>query len=368
MNGCRIARIGTLLFVVAALVGIKEGRCEPRPVRGSQDIRTLFAESQLVVLGKVTDVRLLSGWQKPEEGSSPSVIVHMQTASALVRVENVYKGGSVETIEVQFDNQTAPRSVSLGSNLIEGERVLLFLQAGQKGAYRFADRFWGKFVADEIVAEHAGDGPAALERDLVGALHRSGCGPDPSNAMDIFLGYRSVSPESENQLEECASRGDTQSAAKAIAILMADSPSKFFPICLRFLRANGAKVSGELNFLLSGRIREFGPRADPLVVADLSNLPNLSVQIAALDALAEIKSSATVETVVRHLDDSDPRVQFKAFYALGYIVNKTNERKSEEYSPSESDFDKRPEYYTHLWKRWWAEEGESRYGTGADRQ
>jgi hypothetical protein len=55
-------------------------------------------------------------------------------------------------------------------------------------------------------------------------------------------------------------------------------------------------------------------------------------------------------TLVQRLDDSDPLVQYLAVITLAETFGKY-----QDYAPGIGPFNKNPQYYRNLWKKWWAE-------------
>jgi hypothetical protein len=286
----------------------------------------------------------------------------MENVSTLVRVEKIYKGSCDQTVDVRFDVPAPVSSGNPGPALYQGERSLLFLKAGQNATYYFADRFLGKLSADGISLSTGGSGPDALELDLNRTL--SGGDAGNANAFRLLMGYTAISLRTESNLSRLAAQSDPDTAAQAFSILLASGQPRYFADALQFLCANGNRVKPLELLTLSGRIREFGIHADPSTIVGFSELPFSAIQYAALDVLMEMKSPATAEAVVRHLDDPDPEIQFQSLYVLRAIVDKPGERRGLEYSPSKPEFDKDPKYYTGLWKVWWEKEGEAKFPRG----
>ena len=97
------------------------------------------------------------------------------------------------------------------------------------------------------------------------------------------------------------------------------------------------------------------------MIADLSDFPNRAIQMAALDALDALRSPATVERVLRHLDDPDPVIQWKTVYVLERVTDPHGQNTGGDYSPTVSDFQQNPEHFTRIWKDWWSNTGRAQY-------
>jgi len=75
------------------------------------------------------------------------------------------------------------------------------------------------------------------------------------------------------------------------------------------------------------------------------------VRLHAIDAIRAIKSPASIPELIHHLDDSDPIVQHIAVMALWEIAQPPAEMQ-----PAADEFDRNPQKYIQLWKRWWSDE------------
>ena len=327
--------------------------CGPFSYSGYR-IEDLFAKSDVVVLGSVEKTQVLR--ERSIRGP-----VGMQSMSAVVRVEKKYQGNCENDILVQFEVQVPVPTGASGLSLYKGDRALLFLKANEDGTYRFADAPWGKLNAEGISLGADTSGVDALELDLNQSLKMGNVGQ--SNALRLLQAFSRISSSTESTLNRLTKQPDANVAAEAFSILIATGNPNYFESVLPFLRGNVNSIKGDELWILGGRIHEFGLKADPQIIAAISNVPIFSIQYVALDVLGQIKSPATAEVVLHHLDDPDPNLQYKSLSVFSKIVDR-GEARGPEYSPSKPDFDKDPAYYTGLWKVWWEKQGKANFSPG----
>jgi hypothetical protein len=347
------------LSACLAAISATSLRCELGTWEWDSDIHDLFAKSDLVVLGSSEKPQVLREWEEPEHGPSSQRSVAMESLSSSVHVEKVYKGKSASSIEIQFDIGVLPSTPNPGPALFRGERALLFLQRGEEGAYRFVQSPGGRLNAQGLSFAGSSIGQDGLEQDLNRSLSGGKVGRE--SALDILLEYRGLSNNTELTLRRLGTDSDSNTAAKALSILMTTGRPEYFETLSHFLSANGGNVAGREQLMLSGRLREFGNHANPLTISAISGLPLTAIQSAALDVLSEMRSPATVEAVVRLLDDPNPEVQYQSLYVLMKILDEPGKKRGPEYSPTPAEFAGNRAYYTGLWKQWWVADGKARF-------
>lgn len=350
----RLKRFLLAAFAVCTMIGVAPNlMCAPFSYWGYR-IDDLFAKSDVVVLGSAEKTQIL----RERAGRGPMGI---QSVSAMVHVEKIYKGTCDSNVQVQFEVQVPVPTNVPGPSLYKGDHALLFLKANEDGTYRFADASWGKLNAEGISLGGDTSGVDGLELDLNQSLNMGKGKMGQSNALRILQAFSRISPSTESTLNLLTSQSDPNVAARAFSILISTGEPKYFESVLPFLRNHANSIGGDELWILGGRIHEFGLKADPQTIAAISNVPIFSIQYVALDVLGQIKSPTTAEVVLHHLDDSNPALQFKSLSVLKRIVDDGGEIGSPKYSPSKADFDKDPSYYTGLWKEWWQKEGRARF-------
>jgi hypothetical protein len=349
----RIHRLGCLYALTFALSLVASA--EPITPLSGLDIRSMFGASETVIVGTITDVRLLADVSENRASAPPSRAAKIQEWEATVRVLRVYKGSVASTLRVGFRVQVPAMSVQYGPSLERGESALLFLVNLGSGGYGFANPQWAKFrFSDFQLSNDSETGPELLEKDLAATL--AGKGEAVDDALDVLMTFHNISPATEGEVATLSRGPSVRVDAKAFALLLNTGKNQYFVSLAQFLSVNGASVSGEELVAIFSRVQDPGPNADPKVFDELSTLPLPPIKLAAMYALRKIRSPESVPTLMGHLGESDSNLQYLAVITLDDIV-----QNGADFGPSNLDFDRHPQTYIVRWKQWWDQEGKAKY-------
>jgi HEAT repeat protein len=113
---------------------------------------------------------------------------------------------------------------------------------------------------------------------------------------------------------------------------------------------DGNQPSAIVNIMTSlDQVRD--QRALPDLEALSGSRLNL-IRSGAMGAIRRMAGPGTAPFLIQRLDYPDREVQYEAVITLAEIF-----KKGGEYGPDVPTFEKNPESYVAVWKRWWSEEG-----------
>ena len=341
----------SLLMSCLPLAAIGEAQ-SPEP---EMHIQSMFERSQVVVLGKVAAVRVLNEQKTYDSRRSQSLPQSIETREALIDVLQTYKGEQASTVRVNFTVEAPPTSVLHGAVLAEGEVALLFLALADNGTYNLADPKWGKYRLDGFAPLGVGgSGLDQLEKDLDSAISENN--PSLPNVFELLKTFGSVSPVTEEKLDSLTHNSNPLYAAGAFAVLLTTKKPQYYANLGQFLRLHGSEIPPEQLMTIYGRIQDPGSAADARVFDELSNLPLPVIKLGAMFSIRKLKSPYSVPTLISHLSDSDPTIEYLAVITLNEIVGNGSN-----FGPSMPQFDKNPQNFISLWQRWWETTGINQY-------
>lgn len=331
---------------------------EPRTPKGAFKIDSLFGESELVATGRVTSVKTLSTRTTLDSHRPQAIASELVTREASVEILRIYKGSSTSTIAVTFYLQTPTTSYANGPDLRDGETVLLFLDASDDGTYRFANSEWGKFGLCPFQPSPSvrGTGSALLEKDLENCL--TGDAQSAASALGVLLTFAAFSPGTEAKLDALTRSSRVDVAAEAFANLLGTKKNDYYLALEQFLTIHGKAIPGDALMDIFGRMQDPGPAVDPKIYNDLSDSSLPTIKLGAMYALRKLASSQSVPTLIAHLSDADPNIQYLAVITLNEVVHN-----GIDYGPTNADFDKNPQLYLTRWQQWWETTGKAEYAS-----
>jgi hypothetical protein len=231
-----------------------------------------------------------------------------------------------------------------------GSTYLLFLTRTGAGSYTFTDRFIGAVRFSSLPQQ---TGPLGLEK-LESALTTVAQGPrrdESIKALQLLQGLPTVREETLSVMRRLQYLSDPEAAFGAAAVALktgtpdsvadlrhlVDTDSGIEPTSL-------TKISVELDQVSDGRAR-------PDVEA-LTSSKFMLIRLGAVGALRRMKNRSSAPKLIERLDDPNTDVQYLAVITLAEIFGKYDG----DYAPSNYLFDKRPGFYTALWKNWWSQQ------------
>jgi hypothetical protein len=321
----------------------------------------LFDSAQVVALGQVTGVSVISKQDVPAPGGDVVRRVDLT-------VNRCYKAPVQCEVAISF------RLVNGGLNapwvpVAVGESEVVFLKNTPSGPSPVDG--WAVWQVEPLRISSASDlsspsGKNGLKSDLSSEL----TSPDPDTRMQglYYLTQLERPIPEEMTLARGILHGRDVSFAErlsALALLLADPRPEDVAVAADLaehdsdqIKQNGVvadEVSGDL-----ARVR------DPKSVPDLIRIAKSPLDwwhAGALTALRKIGNPVVIPVLVSSLDDPD---HFAAYIALITLAEMT--KKGGELGPGRGLYDQDPQKYIALWKHWWETEGRDEYGTVADQQ
>jgi hypothetical protein len=318
------------------------------PVPGTELVQPVFDKADLVCSCRVELVEIVTRDSTNTDGN-PGKLVRA-TASIL----DVYKSVLQPSGPIVFEYPKDPMSENPGVKA--GDVVLLFLGGLTSGVYELADPYIGLTTFSELSQVPGGLGLEKLQSALAASVRQGNRG-DQISAMRLLEGFSRLDSSTLVAASALSSSADPEIAFTALAVLLKtrtpDSVAKF----RRYVEAYKenqppiglVSAAGELSLV-----------TDPEALADIERLSGsrfLSIQIAAMDAIRHIASAKSAPVLIRRLDDPNRTVRYSAMITLAEIFGE----RGGELTPDMELFDKKPQYYTNLWKEWWAKEGSKLY-------
>jgi len=329
--------------VLCIILGLSAvARADVGPTPGTQQVRPIFAQSDVVCNCSVTSVAVAE--EREVQGNDRRVVWRRMIAKA--RVEDLYRGtvtvGSTILIEYE-DERPATRVLPV---LIAGSRALLFLRMGPSLNYTFSDAFMGVTLFTSIPLQQGSSGLVKLQSALADVLGASNHN-DTIAALRILQGFDQLGSNTLGKVEPLSNSNDPAVALGAIAVLLNTKS----PVSVEQLREylsghNGAAEPVALVSIGS----ELGQIDDERALASIESLADsryLTIRLGAMHALRRMKSEASATVLIHKLDDPDSIIQYLAVITLAEIFKKQGE-----YSPSLHSFDQKPLDYINLWKAW----------------
>lgn len=322
------------------------------PVPGTQAVRPVFEASDLVCNCSVKSLSIIA--QQPIPQSS----VIRKRIQATVEIQDVYKSSSSAAgpILLQFKLDT-PSSSAAQPALAPGETAILFLKSTGPNLYEFTDPFLGVTPFHTAPPrETSGTGMAKLESALTLTLQHSNR-DDILNALRLLQGFDTLSQDSLDAIGTLTASQDPELALGALAVLLKDGTPAAAEKLKRWLesyKGNAQPISLVSIATELADVRDV--RAIPAMEV-LTSSRYSAVRRGALQSLRKMRNVRSAPAIAQRLDDSDQAIQYLAVITLAEVLGKYDG----DYGPSKYLFDKRPQYYITLWKRWWADEGSRLY-------
>jgi hypothetical protein len=278
------------------------------------------------------------------------VIIHVD-GKRMYKTDRPDEGEIVVQLTEQVGAASPARTV-----LDPGDTALLFLSHISATTYEFGDRFLGVTRFAAVPSQVHGPGLSGLESDLA-LLALSGNKEDCLNALRLLQGFDSLTQDSLAKVAGLSSSKDPELAFASLAILLKTGTPSAVEKLRRYLqtyRGDSQPIS------LVSISAELGQFTDEVALEDVEALASSryqGIRYGAMQSLRKMKNVRSIPVIVRRLDDSDSTVQYLAVISLAEMVGKCDG----DFAPTMYLFDNKPQYYTSLWKKWWEEEGKSRY-------
>jgi len=323
------------------------------PIPGSQRVKPAFDSSDLVCSGTVTAVRVRTF----EVTTGNSLGLVSQQARAAIEVEQTYKELTPpgRTIIVLTESE-APKSSSEYSIFREGDEFLVFLKVSPTGGYNLADPFLGATRFHSLPEQPRGQGLAKLQ-NLLAATLLSQNQEDVSTALRLLEGFDNIADHNLEIVSRLYSATKPAIALAAIDVSLSAKTPESLAILVRYLDEYKGNAEPMALTNIGNRLADF---RDPQSLPSIRRLARsrfLPIRQGAIRSLRARRDPRCIPELVERLDDSDGTIRYIAVISLAETLGKYEG----DYAPSMYLFDKKPQYYTDLWKKWWDDEGSKLY-------
>ncbi len=341
--------------MVVVLMAFLPAAADIGPVPGTVPVRPVFDRSDVVCAGYVKSLS-----SKDTPGHADRRLVIQRRSLASVDIIDLYKAPKTLATEIrveyEIDVENGVWVSGSHSSLSQGQIVLLFLSLKPSGTFEFADEFLGATVLSDLRKLEGEPGMSKLESALTKAADDSS-GGERLRALQLLQGFDSLSASTVLDMKAKIQISDPELALTAIAVLLRTKTPESVTELRRYL--NQYSGSQESIALLSLGT-ELGQIVDARSLPDLVLLSGsvyLPIRLGAMDAIRRLRNPKSVPILISRLDDQNGTVQYLAVITLAEVTGKLDG----DYAPSMFLFDKKPQFYTALWKQWWEEEGKGQY-------
>lgn len=321
------------LLLISLLKGV--GNSVPVPVL---DLKSLVANSPVIAVGEITNIREVARKQMVIRGHEMSVT----EMEARMRVDRLIKGNAPPGLAFHF---LLPE-FGMGYHGVPAHsyRVVFLKQEGNR--FEIADPYYPSLPA--VPSSSGDDGPAleSILNELSAVLESRNTS---SNDKEVAVWtLRTVNnTRSTEALRRAVSTEEGTIKLNAVAALLARNDLAALPIAEQVLDAPLGSVRDDVYQNLASAI-EVGvsnPQAIPVLI-DLLRNQHVRVRRAAAFALHNTKSQLAIKGLVAALSDSDVEVRYYAVIGLAEITDHNDWR------PLEEQFRSDEAKYLTYWKNW----------------
>lgn len=340
-----------LLFAFAATVASAPLAAEVMPIPGSEKIKPVFDNSSVVCFCRIRSITVTAQrvGNLPDGGE-----LDRQTIQISAEVLHAFKNDerhNQDALEVWLE-QDVPERVARDTIFDSGQTFLFFLTRSSGSDYALTDRFIGASLLDTSPSTPLGSGLQGLEIALA-AIAAQSQKPEAIRLLQLLAGFEGISPETGATLRKLSRREDPEIALWAIAALLDPNSSASLQELSRYLTADNGKSGSWALMIIQGKLAKYrSPSALPLM-EELTGSKYSAIRLGAMRYLRQVKSRQAAKTLVDRLDDPESEIQYLALITLAETFGKYEG----DFAPSMYLFDKKPEYYTTIWKKWWREQG-----------
>lgn len=338
-------------LTILLLFPLSHARAHPVPAPDANDVRALFARSDVVCSGHVTDVAQQGYTQWHLDGTSAPATKRIAT----VAVRRLYKGpSSTARINVVFaDPGHAITSQLPVLTLERGDFALLFLK-NENGELTFADPWFSKQAMSAILGSAGTSGLDLLEDDLDAGL----ADPDSKEVaanLELLAAFRQL--RSTRNIAKLAdtSGSDLQGAALSTLLTVKDYSRLRQALQIVQQQPNTRLPAYAMRILIG--VRGISDRSTiPVLLGFVQSNSNL-VRNSVAASLRRMNDPRTVPALVSMLDDANPDTRYDAAFTLATIEGKQNT----DWINSFQEFQRNENGYIQKWKSWWQTEGSEKY-------
>lgn len=341
----RLPSLLPLIAVIAAALAA----ADIVPVPGSQRIQPIFELSDLVCYCEVESVSLAV---RTEPNPKARGWVRRETSAVLEIIDSYKQDQPGQRSAALEEERDVPAASGSYPAFRKGDRFLLFLKSTAPGKYVLADPFSGATFFSSIQKRSEEPGLHKLEAALAAeALHSKP--EDVIRALRLLGEFDNLSEETASTIEPLAASQNGGIALAAISATIDSARPKVLQHLLSWVNNhNGEAQTWDLINIGTKLATLRGDRVAPLL-GELTSCKYRTIREGAMRALRQRKDPRMARLLVERLDDKDSDIRYLAVIALAETFQKFDG----DYAPSMYLFDKKPAYYTALWKEWWQEQG-----------
>ena len=319
------------------------------PTPGTLRVEPVFESSDLVCNCSVQSLTIQD--RAIEIMGRPAI--HRKVA-ANVAINDVFKGpsGLSPSFRVRYDEEIQMGLKVRGSRLglSEGETALLFLRESQPGYFEFADPFLGA-TPFHALSQTAGEpGLVKLQHALAATL-KSPERKDRARALLLLQQFDSLDANALAAVAPFSNSDDPEIAFPALGALLKTRTQEGVERLRTYLDAHSSGDQPMAAISVGTELGEVSDSKCRKTLEELTTSRFVAIKYGAMDALRRMGDPESAPTLVARLDDPDQSVSYVALITLAEIFRKFDG----DYAPSMYLFAKKPDYYTQLWKQWWAE-------------
>jgi hypothetical protein len=323
------------------------------PIPGSQRIKPIFDSSDLVCSGTVISVDIST--DSVASQGTPGWI--NQRARATIQVEDVYKQVTPSQSRVLLGTTAkVPEASARFSIFRRGDKFLFFLKLFPDGDYGLADPFLGATHFQALPERSEGMGLLRLQNSLAATLLGQS-EEDVATSLRLLSGFDTMTDQNLGVVSRFRSSPNPSIALAAINVLLiAKNPQSLIEL-VQYLKEYKGNSEPFAFSNIGNRLADFRDQESLTLIKELTRSRFLPIREGAMRSLRGRRSPASVPELVDRLQDTDSTIQYLAVITLAEVVGKYDG----DYAPSMYLFDKNPQYYTNLWRQWWADQGRSLY-------
>lgn len=343
---------GPLLFLVGFCVSAL-GDVLIAP--GSTPIEAVFRTSSLVCTCLVNSV--------DEDATTTLVDGKLTThheVMAHVEVRDTFKSDLITandiTVHYTFDEQQKVRIAGSHLFLQRGQTVLLFLAKNSSGLYEFADPFVGATHFSSIPAQERGSGLEKLQQVMTLMVKNSDAA-DQLSALRVLLGFDHVTSETVLAVMPLTESHNSQIALTAIGVQLRTKSLSSLNKLQKYLETYPSNTEPLALSVIDSELRGIDDPGALNVLESLSVSSSRSVRYGAMDGIRKIRDPKSISFLITKLDDPDSNAEYTALITIAEITGKDEG----DFAPSMYLFDRNPQYYLALWRKWWVDEGRQLY-------